>query len=319
MLIQQIYKLAIELGISADPRGKKEVQRFLDIKNKKYKALKKDEKAVFDKDELINPYSDTRIGYDHGKQVKRILAGIDVDTGEVLLADRLSQGQGKKKIDMILGHHPLGMGRAGFSDVMRMQADMLHGYDIPINIAEGMLEPRIQEVDRGMMPGNHYKVIDSARLLGMGLMCCHSPADNNVQKHVQKLIDKADPLTLEDVLDVLKKVPEYKQAALLKSGPKILSGKKQGRAGKVVVEMTGGTSGPKGQYERMAKAGVGTIIEMHIKEDHLKEAKKNHLNVVIAGHIASDSLGMNLVLDQLEKKGIEVIPFSGLIRVCRNK
>ncbi|PJB18902.1 NGG1p interacting factor NIF3, partial [Candidatus Falkowbacteria bacterium CG_4_9_14_3_um_filter_36_9] len=52
-------------------------------------------------------------------------------------------------------------------------------------------------------------------------------------------------------------------------------------------------------------------------EEHRKEAEKNHINVVIAGHMASDSLGMNLFLDELEKKGITVVPCSGLIRVKR--
>jgi len=58
---------------------------------------------------------------------------------------------------------------------------------------------------------------------------------------------------------------------------------------------------------------------MHMAEDRKREAEKNHVNVVIAGHMSSDSLGMNLFLDELEKRGIEVIPCSGLIRVSRNK
>ena len=69
----------------------------------------------------------------------------------------------------------------------------------------------------------------------------------------------------------------------------------------------------------MAQAGIGTIIGMHMGEEHRKEAEKYHINVVIAGHMASDSLGMNLFLDELEKKGIEVVPVSGLIRVKRFK
>jgi len=35
--------------------------------------------------------------------------------------------------------------------------------------------------------------------------------------------------------------------------------------------------------------------------------------------MAADSIGANLYLDELEKKGIEVVPCSGLIRVKRNK
>jgi polysaccharide deacetylase 2 family uncharacterized protein YibQ len=58
---------------------------------------------------------------------------------------------------------------------------------------------------------------------------------------------------------------------------------------------------------------------MHIKEDNRHEAEKAHVNVVIAGHISSDSIGINLFLDELEKRGIEIVPCSGLIRVKRFK
>jgi len=35
--------------------------------------------------------------------------------------------------------------------------------------------------------------------------------------------------------------------------------------------------------------------------------------------MSSDSLGMNLFLDELEKRGIEIVPCSGLIRISRIK
>ena len=58
----------------------------------------------------------------------------------------------------------------------------------------------------------------------------------------------------------------------------------------------------------------GTLLVMHIGEKHRKEAEKNHINVIIAGHMASDSVGMNLFLNELVARGIEVIPCAGLIR-----
>ena len=82
--------------------------------------------------------------------------------------------------------------------------------------------------------------------------------------------------------------------------------------------MTGGTGGSEDAFAKLAIAGVGTIVGMHIGEKHRKEAEKNHINVIIAGHMASDSLGLNLLLDQLGKDdNLEVIPCSGLIRVER--
>ncbi len=67
----------------------------------------------------------------------------------------------------------------------------------------------------------------------------------------------------------------------------------------------------------MAIAGIGTVVGMHLSEEGKKEAEAANINVVIAGHISSDSLGMNLFLDQLQKQGIEIISCSGLIRVSR--
>ena len=83
------------------------------------------------------------------------------------------------------------------------------------------------------------------------------------------------------------------------------------------IDFTGGTEGSPKIYEKMAQAGIGTVIGMHISEEHKKEAEAANINIVIAGHISSDSLGVNLFLDELEKQGIEIIPCSGLIRVKR--
>ena len=60
----------------------------------------------------------------HGRldrQVRNILAGIDIETPELLLADRLNEkGAG---IDLVLAHHPEGRAYANFYEVMKMQAD----------------------------------------------------------------------------------------------------------------------------------------------------------------------------------------------------
>ena len=58
-----------------------------------------------------------------------------------------------------------------------------------------------------------------------------------------------------------------------------------------------------------------------MSNDHLEEAKKHNINVVIAGHMASDTLGMNLLLDEIEKveKFEKIYEFSGFKRFSRNK
>jgi hypothetical protein len=117
---------------------------------------------------------------------------------------------------------------------------------------------------------------------------------------------------------LLKEIPEYKEAAKFGAGPKIFVGNPENRCGKIAItEITGGTEGSPKIYEKLAIAGIGTVVGMHMEEERKKEAETAHVNVVIAGHISSDSLGMNLFLDELEKRGIEIFPCSGLIRVKR--
>lgn len=313
MTIQQIYDLAIEMGIRADLRGRVRVKKDLERVKEKYQKMSSEKKKEFDTEKLTNPYSDSRILIDKPrKEVKRVLAGIDIGPAEVLLANQLGD------IDLIISHHPMGKALADLGDVMRMQAEVLSQYGIPINIAEGVLKERIGEVSRGVASVNHNRVVDTAKLLGFGLICTHTPCDNLAANFLEKKIRKDKPETVGQVIKSLKEIPEYIEATKINAGPKIFVGSEDNRAGKIVLtEVTGGTEGSKDIYEKLAQAGIGTVIGMHIQEEHRKEAEKYHINVVIAGHISSDSIGMNLFLDKLEARGVEVIPCSGLIRIKR--
>ncbi len=317
MKLREIYELFVEKGIQADPRGEVRIKKLLESEKKKYDKLEKDELVYYDKERLVNPFADTRIlAGDENVEVSRILVGIDMEVGEVLLADRLTEkGQ---KIDLVLSHHPEGKALAGLHEVMDLQSDVLSLYGVPINVAEGTIAGRISEVSRGLAPVNHQRAVDAAKILGYSFMSSHTVADNQVYKYVKELVDKEQPETVGEVIDLLLTIPEYQEGKKLGAGPRLFTGKNENRAGKIAVtEMTGGTSGAKEMFEKMSQAGIGTIIGMHMGEEHRKEAEKYHLNVVIAGHMASDSLGMNLLLDEIEKKGVEIIPTSGLIRVKR--
>ncbi|GAB6181139.1 hypothetical protein JCM14036_24580 [Desulfotomaculum defluvii] len=316
MKLQEIYDLIIKMGIEHDPRGLEVVQKQLDREKKKIADLKEDERKEVDQDRIFNPYSDTRVLFGElDREVKRILVGIDMEVGEVLLADRLADKG--KKIDLIMAHHPEGKATAGLYDVMHLQEDLLYQLGVPVNVAEGIMAGRIAEVRRGLMPVNHNRAVDVARLLDIPMMCCHTPADNMVTEYVQKKIGENYCETLGDIVKVLKDIPEYAAAVKTGAGPTIVVGSKERSAGKVFVDMTGGTSGSEDAYAKLAIAGVGTLVVMHISEKHRKEAEKNHVNVIIAGHMASDSLGMNLILDQLEQQGVEILTCSGLIRIKR--
>ena len=319
MKLGDIYTLAVEMGIKADPRGAEGVKKMLARRKKEYEELSPAQKKEFDTEDLVNPYTDSRIFLgDKSLEVDKILAGIDINASEVLLADRLNQkGEG---IDLLLTHHPEGGSLASLHEVMDVQADIWAQYGVPINVAEGVMHDRVGEVQRRFSPVNHNQAVDAARLLGLAFMGTHTISDNLVHKYVEDLFKKTKPETVGEVLEVIKKEPEYQEAMKGKAGPMIFAGDPKNRAGKIApIEFTGGTEPSHTIYEKLAMAGVGTVIGMHAGEEHRKEAIKYHINLVIAGHMSSDSLGMNLFLDEIEKIGVKIIPCSGLIRVNRTK
>lgn len=311
--IEEIYKIAIDMGIKKDFRHKKEIERILKREKERYGEMKNEEKEYFDKDQLFNPFSDTRIlNVTKKKIVKKILAGIDIGSGEILFADK------HRDIDLIISHHPLGKALSNLSDVMHLQADVLNYYGIPINIAESLVNERISEVSRGVNPINHNQLIDLARLFDVNLMCVHTPADNLAAKYLEERLNKSHIYFVGDIIKMLKKIPEYREAIKIGAGPKIFVGSENNRVGKVVLtEITGGTSMSPKIYEKMSLVGIGTIVSMHMSEEHKKNAEKAHINVVVAGHMSSDSLGMNLFLDKLEDEGMDIVSCAGLTRVAR--
>lgn len=317
MLLRKIYETVVAKGMEKDPRGKEAVKKTLEKRVKTYENMKEDEKEFFDTESLANPYADTRILNGTGDEdIKTALVGIDMEMAEILLADRLSsKGQ---KIDLVIAHHPEGKAYANFYEVMHMQADILNKFGVPINVAESLLEDRIKEVERKLSPVNHTRAVDIAKLLNILFLCVHTPADNMVASYLQQVFDEKKPDTLEDMMKILKEIPEYREAAKNNAGPKILLGSKDRRAGKIFVDMTGGTEGAKDIFENLVNSGVNTIVVMHLSEDHRKEAEKHHMNAVLAGHISSDNLGMNLMFDEIQKTdSLEVLPCSGYRRFKR--
>jgi putative NIF3 family GTP cyclohydrolase 1 type 2 len=316
MKLEKLYKKAVEIGIENDLRGKAEIKTILKEEKEKYKKLKDEEAEYYDKDRLFNPFSDTRVLHgDLNSEVNKVVTGIDMEVGEIIFTYLLNKDQ-DQKIDLIIAHHPEGYALAQLYDVMKLQADLLASYGITVSVAEQLLEKRISEVERRLMPVNHNRSVDIARVLGIPMMCIHTPADNCVTNYLKKRFEKEKPYKLKDLMKILKNIPEYKKSAKLQVPPKIVSGSEDSKCGKIFVDMTGGTEGSKEIFEKYANSGISTLVGMHLSEEHLENAKKAKLNVVIAGHISSDNLGLNLLFDELEKEEkLEFIGISGFERI----
>lgn len=311
MKLQDIYNLSIDLGIKNDFRSKEDIKKNLSRVKDRFDKLNEKEKEFFNEEKLVNPYMDSAIHFDTGDEVKKVMAGIDIDAGELLIAKQFG-------VDTVIGHHPIGDGLSYLDDVMSLQADVLSQYGVPINVAESLMKIRISEVARSVNPSNHFKSPMAAENLGISFINIHTPMDNMVAMFLRNLVEEKKPEYVDELVDILNEVPEYSDARKHGLGPTLFVGNKENRTGKIAItEITGGTSGSSKIYDKLANAGIGTVLAMHQGEEHRKAAEKAHINVVIAGHISSDSIGMNLFLDELEKKGVEIIPCSGLVRYSR--
>ncbi len=288
MKLSHFYSQIVKFGKDRDPRGKSRIISFEDTA-------------------LLYGRPDT--------DIKKIMVGIDIDLGELLLADRIRKTEG---LDLVISHHPQGSAYAAFYEVMQLQVDMLVSVGINKKVAQQLIDERKQEVERRVLPQNHTRSTDAARLLDLPFMCIHTPADNHVSCFIEKLLGKEKPKKVEDILGILNKIPEYKSAIGNNAGPRIILGSPKRPVGRIFVEMTGGTEGSKEIYDKMYKVGIRTLVSMHLSEEHFKKVKDANLNVVIAGHVSSDTLGLNLILDRIEKEErLETINCSGFRRIRR--
>lgn len=321
MTLADLYKKVVEMGMKSDPRSPDDLKRFLKSRNEEYKKLKTKEEKELQKDLTWNPYDDTRIVYgDPKKTVKVVFVGIDIETQDLTLIHQLNLkriAEKKKPIDLVMAHHPEGYALGGLSEVMDdLHVEVLRQSGVPVNITEKVLASRVRDVSISIQSSNLHRTMDSARLLDLPLICCHTVADNHAYQVIKKILDQAKPYRLKEVVDSLMKIPAYKKASeLFSKSVDIQVGSPDSRAGKIIIGgFTGGTEGNPDITQFMVNvAGIGTSIDMHMSREHRKLAEKYRLNSVVANHMASDSIGMQPIVDMMKKSGIEVVTGSGYI------
>lgn len=252
--------------------------------------------------------SDTTISVE-GDQIKKILIGVDMENPEILLAKQLGY-------DLVVSHHPKAdTAVTEFHNVMERQIDKMVEYGVPINKAQKALSKKMNSVDISGHVSNYDRVSSFARLAGMPYMNIHMPADMIGERFLQKYLDEKfeqhPKRTLQDIVNAINELEIYKNAL---ASPVIRCGGGSDYAGKIVVLYAGGTNGGADVYKSYFEAGVGTIVAMHAPEDVIKAVREQNIgNIIVAGHMASDSIGLNAIINAWEKKGLEVTKISGIL------
>ncbi len=307
MTVFEILREAIERGIEHDFRPRSEVLSYY-----WKETIESPGGGSFE-----NPYADTGVVYAANLDlpVRRIAAGIDVGQAEILSIHEWQEDM-KKPVDCFVSHHPRGKILGSFPHILKTQIGNLEALGVSMKGMEHSYDKQFKEDQEEMRDMNIYRTKNTIELLGLNYISLHTPLDNMGARFVESWIAKSRAKTLEECEHALMEIPEYRMF-FEESGIKPVShvGKGSSPLGRCILsEFTGGEDGPIEIYQRMKKSGVSTIIVMHIDEKALRAARKVHLNVISAGHITSDAIGLNLFCDVLEKKGIEVVPIGGFIR-----
>jgi putative NIF3 family GTP cyclohydrolase 1 type 2 len=238
--------------------------------------------------------------YVSGKNIREVLFCIDAGVSELLLAKQLGY-------DAVIAHHPIGGTAAiNFFQVFKRHINQMVDAGIPKEEAENVVKKKLEELEVEAHTRNYAHVVDASKLLKMPFMNIHTPLDEVGRRIMSEQINAGirKDSTVQEVVSVLKELPEFKKAV---TEIKIRLGKPRNLAGKVVVSHGAGTNGGYEIAKTYFEYGIGTVAYIHISIGDLVKLKNNSVgNLIVTGHIASDSVGINPFIHKLEENNITV-------------
>jgi len=245
--------------------------------------------------------SDSAI-YVEGKNIRKILFGIDAGVPEILLAKQL-------RYDTVIAHHPQGnLAIIDHHKVFERHVEQMVEAGVPTKEAEQAICKKRDALEVENHTRNYGHAVSVARMLKMPYMNIHAPLDEigrqRMMKQVKLATSRNPDVTVGDIVAALKKLPEFRKA---QTDIKVRLGRASNKAGKVVVSHAAATNGGYEVAKIYFKYGVGTLIYIHISLVDLDRLRADGAgNLIITGHIASDSVGINPFLKALAERGVSV-------------
>jgi hypothetical protein len=238
--------------------------------------------------------------YVSGDKIRKVLFGIDAGVPELLLAKQLGY-------DAVIAHHPPGGTAAiNFHEVFKRHVQQMVAVGIPKGEAEKAVERKLEDLEVEAHTRNYAQAVDAAKLLKMPYMNIHTPLDEVGRRIMSEKIHSkiTKNSKVKNVVSALKELPEFKKAI---TEIKTRLGKPENPAGKVVVSHGAGTNGGYEIAKTYFRHGIGTVVYIHISPADLARLKADGVgNLIVTGHIASDSVGINPLIHELEERSISV-------------
>lgn len=244
--------------------------------------------------------------YVPGDNIKSVMFGIDIEPAELLVAREIG-------VDAVIAHHPAGgSAYAHYHEVLWKHKALLVKHGVPEDTAHRVVEPFVFKSIVDNHKKNHDHIPSVARLLNIPFMNIHNPCDELGRRIIAKKIEDYldSQSTLEDLRQCLMELPEFRKAI---TNIEIRMGEPGNKAGRIAVVHGAGTNGGAAIARTYFENGIDTVLYIHISPDELLDLRNTTKgNLVISGHIASDAVGINPLIFEMEKRGIQVIRMSGL-------
>lgn len=246
--------------------------------------------------------------YVEGENIQKILYGIDIGTTELLYAK-------ENDFDCVIAHHPVGVVES-YKEFGR-HFDQLLSKGIQKEEAKKIVNEKMHGFKFGSHARNYDAIPSFARLLKIPFLNIHCPSDELGRRLITQSIKKLDSNntepTLKDLRAHLKEnFTEFRNA---QTEIEIAVGNSTGLLGNWIFSHGALTNGGFAVAKAYFENGVDTVIYIHIAPGELAQILKlKRGQLVISGHISSDSVGINPFLDELEKQGCQITSLGGLIR-----
>ncbi|MFW9914006.1 MAG: hypothetical protein ACFFGZ_00220 [Candidatus Thorarchaeota archaeon] len=246
--------------------------------------------------------------YVPGDDISNILYGIDIGAAELLYAK-------ENDFDCVIAHHPLGCVEAW--RVFLWHIPQLESKGIAFEEAQAIVQKKSNSLKFGFHARNYDAVPSFARELRMPFLNIHSPSDElgrrMIQGAIEDLQEEKEDAELKDIGSFLKgKFKEFEKA---QTQVEIAKGKANDPLGNFIFSHGALTNGGFELAEVYYRHGVDTVIYIHVSPADLNRINAlEQGQLVITGHLVSDSIGINPFLDRLSAKNCEIKPIGGLIR-----
>lgn len=233
-----------------------------------------------------------------GDNIKKVFVSIDVSSFDISFAKNLG-------CDCVLTHHPIGQSAISFHKVFDRHVEYMVEKGIKKNLAISLVKDLKYKAYLKSHSLIYNDVISIAKSLNMPLLNIHQPLDEYMRKVLLLKLYNSKLKYVSDLVKAIKEITEFKKAL---TRVIICNGKSRNEIGDWVLVIAAGSNGGYEIARTYYENNVSTVIYLHIDYNELLKVKKDKRckNLVILGHLAGDSIGMNKICEELEKRQIEV-------------